>query len=246
MDSTRIEANSKTALQFLKEEELVLRECLYALQGVTSGERIHFDSVNKQHVTIRSEVIPSPVSPRPCIRSKLGSGALDALSICAEAGWLYRRIQAYVWRTLRANNDKKAHNDDSQQPSGGSIQRALASALQLELQSYQQFLAQQLPTQLSGTNHHLRHLLIAIQAPIHRLKLLAAVTDGIAYLHGPQLLQALHQQATRHGDARHRLLVEQLLSTAARPWFDLLFVWTTRASCWIRPMNSLSRCNSHH
>ena len=108
MDSTRIEANSKTALQFLKEEELVLRECLYALQGVTSGERIHFDSVNKQHVTIRSEVIPSPVSPRPCIRSKLGSGALDALSICAEAGWLYRRIQAYVWRTLRANNDKKA------------------------------------------------------------------------------------------------------------------------------------------
>ena len=247
------------------EEECILRECLYVLQGI-SGERIRFrgdnddDATNNEIegssyntvaltqkeqavVTIHSKALPhvktgTPrscsvfIPPSLCYQSKLGSGALDAINICAEAGWLYRRLQRHLDRTRRHFNDKDDEKTTTLTTSNitttttGSIQRAFASALQLELQSYQQFLARQHNTQ-PATITTLRHLLVAIQAPVHRLTILAAITDAMSHLPGPDLLHALHMAATRHGDTRHQIIAETLLAQASRPWLDRLYLWTT-------------------
>ena len=197
----------------------VLRECLFALQGVTSGTRIRFDNNNDFNTQVWVD------RSLPGDNSELGSGSLDALSICAEAGWLYRRIKAYVERITTAGDASSTSTAPSNN-GGTSIQRALACSLQNELNSYQQFLAQY---QLSNNHHHhnLRLILCQMQGgPLQRLQYLATLTDGLPPQQ--QLLQALYQHATRHGDSRHNSLMEPLLQAASRPWFDWLFQWTTQ------------------
>ena len=187
-----------------QEEDKLLRECFYALRGI-SGERIQFQSSSSEECWKDSVRIHAPdrsVPPHLRPHSRLGSGAEEALSLCAEAGWLFQRIQAYT-------------------NTSGSIQRAFGSALQLELQSYGQFLALLEPKIIN-----LRQLLVDMRAPLHRLQQLALLTSTVQDMPGPQLLHALHR-STRHGDSRHRRIVQDLLAQASAPWFDLLYVWTT-------------------
>jgi gamma-tubulin complex component 3 len=197
------------------EEGYVLRECIYSLQGI-DGERIRFCSTENysgsnghvyEGVRVRSAALGElQLSPDISSRSKLGSGAVDAIRICAEAGWLYRRVQSFI---------QKQHS--------GSVSRALASALSTELKSYQDFLVR-----LEATNpSSLRQILAETRMPTMRLKSLAVITDGLASLTGGPLLSALHLHA-QHGDKRHASLVCSLLASASRPWFDMLYLWTTQ------------------
>lgn len=211
----------------IKEEQLVLRECFYVLQGI-SGERIRFDpNCDKGKVTVRSPVIGTVgyseiVPPHLRSQSKLGSGAKEAILICAEAGWLYSRIKAYVDAIFSSSTK---HIAGQQQSVVGSIQRALASALELELQSYQHFLSELEPT---IPNISLRRLMVEMRAPIYRLEQLASLTDGAAdFLPGPQILRSL-RLALQHGDSRQRTMVHSLLSRACTPWFEMLYLWTTQ------------------
>lgn len=201
---------------------MLLRECFYVVQGI-SGDRIRFDSNGK--VTVRSPVIAQAgysdiVPPHLRSQSKLGSGAKEAILICAEAGWLYSRVKEYV-DTIYPSNRAAATQDRRV----GSIQRALASALQLELQSYQHFLSELEP---KIPNMSLRQLLVQMKAPIFRLEQLASLTDGAAnFLPGPQILHSL-RLASQHGDSRQRTMIHSLLSRACTPWFDMLYLWTTQ------------------
>lgn len=201
----------------LVEERYVLRECIYALQGI-DGERIRFcwtenhnGSGFNGHIyegaRVRSAALGElHLSPDMISCSKLGSGAVDAIRICAEAGWLYRRVQNFI---------QKQH--------GGSISRALASALSGEIKSYQDVLAR-----LEASNpSSLRQILAETRMPTMRLKSLAVITDGLGSLAGGPMLSALHLHA-QHGDRRHASLVRSLLAAASRPWFDMLYLWTTQ------------------
>jgi len=142
--------------------------------------------------------------------SRLGSGAMDALSLCAEAGWLYRRVQLYIISVQGST-------------ASGSIARAFACALSKELKDYLQLLAE-LEQEIDRL--HLRQLRVQLRVPLKRLQTLAILTDSLQFLTGGPLLAALHEHV-RSGDPRHVDLVNGLLHAASKPWFQMLHHWTT-------------------
>jgi gamma-tubulin complex component 3 len=222
-------------VSIVQEETMLIRECFYSLQGI-SGDRIRFDSVtsNGGKATVHSPVLAEAgysaiIPPHLRPQSRLGSGAKEALLICAEAGWLFSRIKEYVDTVIQPSSQQRTQTQQQQQQQQqqqplGSIQRALASALQLELQSYHCFLSELEP---QIPNLSIRQLLAQMQPPLVRLEHLASLTDGAAHaaLPGPQILHSL-RLALQHGNSRKRTLVQSLLTRACTPWFDMLYLWT--------------------
>jgi gamma-tubulin complex component 3 len=150
--------------------------------------------------------------------SRLGSGALDALQICGECGWLYHRVDLHVQRIFNHSGDARTNP--------GAVSRAFGRAVQAELQWYRDFVASLSATTATAS---LRSLLVTIQvqaAP--RLLRLAVISDGVAGLRGASLLQALYRHASRHGDSRHVAVARSLLEAAARPWFRMFDQWISR------------------
>jgi hypothetical protein len=216
-----------------KEEALLLRECLYSLQGI-DGERIRYYHKDEKHnrenqrdaanddntnltfydgIRIQSPALSNNLLyTGRVLQTRLGTGAMDALRISGEAGWLYHRIQNYI---------HEVQHDDSK----GVVARAVAGTLGDELREYHSLLAQyesQLANHLS-----LRQLMVDLRMPTSRLQILALLTDGLRHLSGGHLLSGLHQHAL-HGDTRHATLAQSILVAASRPWFDILFTWTTQ------------------
>ena len=231
-----------------KEEALLLRECLYSLQGI-DGERIryfrHRDKEGREAdgayegIRVQSPALEYPTallhSTGRVVPTRLGSGAMDALRICGEAGWLYNRVAEYV---QSVQDDNPHHHFHHQQPQSGQnnagvVARAFAWKLAQELRDYHSLLSRY-EQQLIGSGEDgrgdqmtLRQLLVELRQPTHRLKILALLTDGVGNLNGGNLLQALFLHS-QHGDSRHSKLVQSLLFAASRPWFDILYQWTTR------------------
>ena len=203
------------AKQVERDETLLLRECLYALQGM-DGEHIrYYWSSNKQDskedgIRVRINPLLESVALDPAIPSRMGSGSDDALRICGEAGWLHHEIQTYIQQ-----------GDMSR----GMVSRALAGALASKLQDYYALLSS-IEADITTSGLTLRQLLIELQQPTWQLRTLAMVTDGVSHLSGGQLLSALYQHSM-HGDTRHASLVQHLLSRASEPWYQLLYLWTT-------------------
>lgn len=220
--------------QVSNEEESILRNAIFALQGI-EGEHLQFDTNHDWTSTNnttplhqqRFQLVHVPADDEnnatALHKSKLGSGAADALMMIGEAGWLYTRIQTYL------------HHVGQQRAAAsvGSIQRALASALEQEMNDYRAFLVQlEAKTLHHGNNNnehaHLRDLLVSLQRPLRRLHTIAMITDGLTVdMTGGPLLRALEQH-TCHGDAQHVELVLKLLTAGARPWLEMLLDWTTR------------------
>ena len=207
-----------------KEEALLLRECLYSLQGI-DGERIRYyfrpdgennskeaSSTAYEGIRIQSPAITHTlIYSGQSIPSRLGSGAMDALRMCGEAGWLYQRIQAYIHHV-------------QQDQSRGVVARAFAGTLTKELREYHSLLTK-FESKLDRMT--LRQLLVELRMPTNRLKILAMLADGCKHLTGGHLLSALHQHSM-HGDTRHANLVQTILHQASRPWFEILLAWTTQ------------------
>jgi len=267
-----------------EEEAAVLRECVYALQGI-SGERIKFywkknisritgggistdddyadrlrqlsirrrglsreeDREEEEGVRVRSPAvlvdggkkIPPTIPPSFLPRSLLGSGAADGLRICGEAGWLYARVQAFV-------DDIVATTTTTTDSASSAIARALACAMDAELQSYRTWLSVLEASMTQQRNRNLRWLVIEIQPCLPRLKTLAAVTDGLLLgaptetveekrgggerrtrrrLQGCDILTQLYRHGRQHGDTRHATLIRHLFDQASRPWIDMLQLW---------------------
>jgi gamma-tubulin complex component 3 len=210
------------AQQVEREETLLLRECLYALQGI-DGERIRYhwsnaDSKEEKEDGIRVQTNPllESVALDPDIPSRIGSGGDDALRMCGEAGWLLHRLQCYI----------KENNNTRDGMSRGMVSQALAGALSDKCQDYYALLSS-MEAEIATSGLTLRQLLVDLHVPTMQLRTLAMVTDGISHLSGGQLLSALYQHSL-HGDTRHRSLVQNLLSRASQPWYQLLFQWTTQ------------------
>ena len=196
------------------EEDLVLQECLLALQGIP-GERVSFDRLQ----------IPALLPPSLARHSKLGtSGTLDALSICLEAGWLYQRIQAYVPQ--------------------GAVARAWASAVERELQDYREWLSTQNPPTLLALRRdlepqiaRLRTLASLTDAPSHDV--LQPVPHGDS--RHRQLVQKLQAAASKPWwEALYQWTTEGIItddeflvqrsSTSDNLWHDGFVVYPERAT----------------
>ena len=234
------------------EEQQVLRELLYALQGI-EGERIKFysrddnDTIEEgpQHyegIRILSPALQgagkmnaSSTSASSITTSQLGSGALDALRICGEAGWLVRRLQHYVEMHLKPVPGTMGTGANSSSSGGGQVARALARSVAQELQAYHDCLAQWEEQYLGVWS--LRQWLVQIQRHpvLQRLTVLAMITEALpshlsesgAGVGGGTLLSALHSHSL-HGDTRHKSLVQSVLYPTSQPWFHMLYLWTTQ------------------
>lgn len=231
------------------EEQEVLRELLYALQGI-EGERIKFyfpeehkdieavsDRPNYEGIRVLSPALyPDKFQFESHNRhqsSLLGSGAMDALRICGEAGWLCKRLQRFVDFHLSMIHQQPQH---MLAKGGGRIARALARAVSNELQHYYDTLSQwerHLP------NWSLRQWLVQIQrhSVLQRLTVLAMITEAVPTgmggngvgVGGGILLSALYKHSL-HGDLRHKSLVQSILYPTSQPWFHMLYLWTTQGS----------------
>jgi hypothetical protein len=268
--------------ELIKEEALLLQECLYSLQGI-DGERIryyhrrrrrrrrreddgdrnddHANGWEEEEEDTRYEGIrvQSPALTYPSallhatgriVPTRLGSGAMDALRICGEAGWLYQRVAQYI-QTVQTKEDNAAplpqhhhsNHNNVKIHSAGVVARAFAGTLAQELRNYHSLLARyeshlRIPNANNSSSSggcgmddnsalSLRQLLVELRQPTHRLKILALLTDGVGTLSGGHLLTALYRHG-EHGDSRHATLVHSLLYAASRPWFDILYAWTTQ------------------
>ena len=213
--------------QLHHKEHLVLREAIFALQGIFDGEYLQLDSSSsssswyEERVQLRNLAQPNNqynIPPDCLIHSKLGSGYADALSIIGEAGWLYKRIQAFI-----------AHVKESS--TAGAIQRGLTSALVKEMNAYRALLVDLESKTLANdqsSSSHLRQLLVSMHRPMRRLHSIAMVTDGITpEMSGGPVLRALVEHS-RHGDSNHVELVLSLLAASSLPWFEMLFYWVTQ------------------
>ena len=254
-------------LSVLHEDSLMLRDCLFALQGINSERvRFHDNASVDQNASkgvvgdaardcsgfrIRPTLLPfhTTLPLQMDIRSDrvLGSGSMDALRICGEAGWLCRRVSSYV-DSVRVGSSR----------GGGAVRRSLASALSAELAEYHRLvsiLEAQLTSQIistpssatGGVRHQpqrldkkvltVRQLLVHLRPAIARLRALATIVDSLPaptsdagdLCSGGKLIMAIQHHA-HHGDTRHSTLLHSLVAQAADPWFEMLWKWTTNGT----------------
>ncbi|CAB9501146.1 tubulin complex component 3 [Seminavis robusta] len=242
-DTTNTHTSLAEALRY--EEQQILRELLGALQGI-DGKRIKFFIQNNHNQPSRRQQLDddggipyegirlfSPaLSPQQFHsiktmngnQSRLGSGAMDAIRICGESGWLYLRLKQFVDFHLSSSSS-----------GGGRIARALARAVATEMQHYRETLAQ---WESNLTKWSLRQWLIQIQRHnvMHRLAVLAMLVEAvptgcrpgeIKAFGGGALLSALYKHSL-HGDTRHQSIVQSILYPTSQPWFHMLYLWTTQ------------------
>lgn len=217
--------NQEEKIELEKEEALLLRECLYSLQGI-DGERIRYFRKDETPIAadksdalltydgirVRSPVLNhSLLYTGRVLETRLGSGATDAIRMVGEVGWLYQRIQTYI---------HNVQHDESK----GIVARAFAGHLNDVLREYHTLLTE-LEARLRSLT--LRRLIVDLRNPTATLRILAVVTDGCSHLTGGHLLSALHQHAL-HGNLKHANQVQSLLAYSSRPWFELLYAWTTQ------------------
>jgi len=253
----------------LHEEVLLLRDCLFALQGIDS-ERVKFYDFNATDrisdangdaardcpgVRVNPSLLPfqTTLSTQMDIKSRvLGSGSRDALRLCGEAGWLYRRVLAYVDGIRSSSSDGGAASNACR--GGGAVARALTLALSEELADYHRLISvleARLTSQISHSSAAcdtsrnggseqvqqkltVRQLMVHLRPAMCRLRTLATVADSLpnpatpdgSVCSGGKLITAI-QQHSRHGDTRHSTLLHSLASKAAEPWFEVLWCWTT-------------------
>lgn len=192
---------SMSSIRRDSEEVMLLRECLYALQGM-NGKHIQ---LHGKQMTVTSFTFHQGT------HSRLGSGTLTALQHCAETGWLFTRVQHYV-----------------NHASGGFCTMALVQALRQKIHDYHVIVAaMDYDLQQQASTLTLRHILLNLDTSTRILRILAMLTDGLVELQGGQLLTGLYQHSL-HGDTRHASLVHTLLLATSIPWFEALFVWTTQ------------------
>jgi len=164
----------------------------------------------------------------------LGSGSIDALRLCGEAGWLYHKIQVFIDSTTtnppmiqEIAATTRGGSSSSSHPHG-AVARALASALQIELETYQKFLStlEYKLHNLIETDLTSRRLWVQVRQPIITLRSLALVVDGISttVMGGGEILTAIYFHSL-HGDTRHSTLMNKIMSLASIPWYDMLYNW---------------------
>jgi gamma-tubulin complex component 3 len=186
--------------EYVTNEGLILRELIYALQGV-DGRIFYKDPKDMQTIAIKIEMERSV--KMHCLRY-------------LECGWLYLRLRKFL-ATFNSN------------PSSGLVLQAFCAYIATELKEYHRLLAV-LESQLGSKdsadsgNLTLRRLIVWLEQPIDRLKYLNIVCDAIKEKKGGVLLSTLHAYSI-HGDPFKSSLIKSGLSKCVIPIKDMILEW---------------------
>ncbi|EIE20511.1 hypothetical protein COCSUDRAFT_48540 [Coccomyxa subellipsoidea C-169] len=202
--------DSKTAAEARSASNLgeiaLVREVLCACQGF-DGQHVRYSPTAMNG--LGSYEIAAEAGIPPVQRSLV-------LKLC-EVGWLFRKLQSHA----------------KEQDGGSAIRQAFQAALQHELNSLYQLMAQldalaghPLPAgEDTGAPYlTLRRLAVWLGEPMQRLRALAKLADAVLDLQGGQLISAL-EAATKHGEPTACGTAERCLRQACMPLLDMIRCW---------------------
>ncbi|KAJ3037161.1 Gamma-tubulin complex component 3, partial [Rhizophlyctis rosea] len=186
-------------------ESMLLRDVIYVFQGI-DGKYVKYDaSADSFLVNVETGV---PRSLREIIRR------------LAEAGWLYRRISAFV---------EKAKSETG----AGLIGQSFCSALNAELTDYYRLIAV-LESQITrdgksveefaAKGMSLKRLSVWTMEPLHRLRMMSVLIDLCKGEKGGSLITAVHNYV-HHGDPFVQMFIHRLLSEISKPFYEMLRRW---------------------
>ncbi|CEL61828.1 Gamma-tubulin complex component 3 homolog OS=Xenopus laevis GN=tubgcp3 PE=1 SV=1 [Rhizoctonia solani AG-1 IB] len=194
-------------------EDLLLRDVLYLLQGI-SGKYVRFDSSkskDEQYVVFAEDATHSIPPPTRTLIHRL-----------SELGYLFTRVSEFV--QLKAGK-----------PTVGLIEQSLCHHLQQQLTEYYRLLAvleaqaQVAPhdpaldsTEDSGLT--LRRLLVWTDEWRLRLRMMSVCVENCSDAHGGTLINLIHAY-TDNGDPFVRNFTDQLLEEVSKPFFVSLHRW---------------------
>lgn len=158
--TAKITTTTTTKIHISVNENFILRELIYALQGV-EGKIFQKDAKDQQALAIKPEIEIEQRSVRSLVLRFL------------ECGWLYLRLRKFL----------STYNNN---PSAGLVLQAFCAFISAELKEYHRLLAV-LESQLGEkgdegsecSNLTLRRLLVWLEQPLERLKFLNVVCDAI-------------------------------------------------------------------
>ncbi|KAJ1306807.1 hypothetical protein OPQ81_007793 [Rhizoctonia solani] len=203
---------TKAARPYLP-EDLLLRDVLYLLQGI-SGKYVRFDSnksKEEQYVVFVEDgiyIIPPPTR--------------TLIHRLSELGYLFTRVSDFV--QLKAGK-----------PTVGLIEQSLCHHLQQQLTEYYRLLAV-LEAQAQAAPHNpelestedsgltLRRLLVWTDEWRLRLRMMSVCVENCSDAHGGTLINLIHAY-TDNGDPFVRNFTDQLLEEVSKPFFVSLHRW---------------------
>jgi gamma-tubulin complex component 3 len=220
---------------------LFLRQCIYALQGISDSENFlfyeyrfhHYHQLhaNQLHPLTFEGVLCNTSAWAQLMMDAAGSSTSalsmdtkspDALMICGVVGVYVRCIQRFV------------HRHSSEITS--SILRAFRCALQEDLQVYFSFLAGLASHTCTDPSAQSIELTVAevfyrIDPFVLRLKVLSLIVSMVPTTNteqaGIHLLSHLYRHLLHHGNrSMHVPLLYTILQSTIQPWFEMLYDWT--------------------
>ncbi|KAJ3354691.1 Gamma-tubulin complex component 3 [Entophlyctis luteolus] len=190
----------------------LLRDMLFIFQDI-DGKYVRYNAVLGTYTLDANIWMPS--------------SALENLSRLAEVGWLYRRIR----ENLEAWKMDTEDNGLIRQGFCSAIQKELALHFQLIAQLEDQFTKELItpspetkPADFAAKGLSLKRLLVWIQEPVLKLRLILVLVEMSAGLRGGALLSMVHGY-TNHGDPYVQTFVDTLLKQISAPFFQTLKRW---------------------
>ncbi|KAG8721853.1 Microtubule-nucleating Tub4p (gamma-tubulin) complex component [Ceratobasidium sp. 394] len=193
-------------------EDLLLRDVLYLLQGI-SGKYVRFDHTQTKEekcVVFVEDGIHTIPSPMRSLVHRL-----------SELGYLFTRVSEFV-------------QSRTGKPTTGLIEQSLCHHLQQQLTEYYRLLAvleaqsqapiadSDIETEDSGLT--LRRLLVWTEEWRLRLRMMSICVENCLDAHGGTLINLIHTY-TDNGDPFVRRFTDQLLEEVSKPFFVSLHRW---------------------
>ncbi|XP_070574424.1 gamma-tubulin complex component 3 homolog [Ptychodera flava] len=193
-------------LSFEMSEPVLLRDVIYALQGI-NGRLLKQDSSGQGFTLDPNVGVMRPYR--------------DLVRKISELGWLYMKVRKYV-------------DDRSTDRAFGLVGQSLCAALQQELTEYYKLIAvlesqlqqeQDLGVSVNGGNSMtLRKLVVWTYDPMVRMKALASLVDACKGKKGGALATSIHSHMWT-GDPVVRALVRNILKVVSHPICSILYHW---------------------
>lgn len=191
-------------------EEVLVRDVLYACQGIDGSYIKHDESVDGY---LLSDAIKVPRATRIMVHK-----------LC-ELGWLFRKVKGYISECM----------DHFPAEDVGTVGQAFCAALQDELTEYYKLLAvleaqAMNPIPLvseaasSGNYLSLRRLSVWFAEPMVKMRLMAVLVDSCKVLRGGAMAGAIHMHA-QHGDPLVHDFMKRLLRRVCSPLFEMVRSW---------------------
>ncbi|KAG1703735.1 hypothetical protein DVH05_006750 [Phytophthora capsici] len=188
-------------------EEVLLRDVLYALQAIES-RYLYFDDAADRFQITRSVGVPTPMR--------------ELIHMLCDLGWIYRKISEYI----------KQHREEL---AFGLVGQSFCHVLNTELASYFRLiavLAAQIDEDAETRQPHergissltLRTLIVWLQEPLDRMRLMARLIDSVDGLRGGALASGVYSHVL-HGDPEVSKFVEKVLKQIAAPIVRMIKRW---------------------